>query len=136
MNQFNAATTRERARKYIRDGLLDTGLDSQHLAVAIYRRLAAGAPVTKADLAATPGLAPARIEPMLAAYPPSVIDYDAEGAIVAFAGLDLKETAHEFRTAGVKLYTWCVLDAARLTNEVQFLYDQELQWEQNTITSI
>ena len=25
---------------------------------------------------------------------------------------------------------------ARLTNEVQFLYDQELQWEQNTISSI
>jgi hypothetical protein len=25
---------------------------------------------------------------------------------------------------------------ARLTNEVQFLYDLELQWEQNTITSI
>ena len=25
---------------------------------------------------------------------------------------------------------------ARLTNEVQFLYGQELQWEQNTITSI
>ncbi len=25
---------------------------------------------------------------------------------------------------------------ARLTNEVQFLYDRELQWEQNIITSI
>ena len=25
---------------------------------------------------------------------------------------------------------------ARLTNEVQFLYDRELQWEQNTISSI
>ena len=28
------------------------------------------------------------------------------------------------------------LDEARLTNEVQFLYDQELQWEQNTISSL
>jgi hypothetical protein len=26
--------------------------------------------------------------------------------------------------------------AARPTNEVQFLYDRELQWEQNTISSI
>jgi hypothetical protein len=25
---------------------------------------------------------------------------------------------------------------ARLTNEVQFHYDRELQWEQNTVTSI
>ena len=28
------------------------------------------------------------------------------------------------------------IEAARLTNEVQFLYDRELQWEQNTISSI
>ncbi len=28
------------------------------------------------------------------------------------------------------------LNDARLTNEVQFLYDRELQWEQNIITSI
>jgi signal transduction histidine kinase len=27
-------------------------------------------------------------------------------------------------------------EVARLTNEVQFLYDRELQWEQNTISSI
>jgi len=27
-------------------------------------------------------------------------------------------------------------EGARLTNEVQFLYDRELQWEQNIITSI
>jgi hypothetical protein len=25
---------------------------------------------------------------------------------------------------------------ARLTNEVQFLYDRELQWEQNIVSSI
>jgi len=33
------------------------------------------------------------------------------------------------------LSSGAIIDA-RLTNEVQFLYDRELQWEQNIITSI
>ena len=31
---------------------------------------------------------------------------------------------------------YMTVEVARLTNEVQFLYDRELQWEQNTISSI
>jgi hypothetical protein len=32
--------------------------------------------------------------------------------------------------------TFAHMVRARLTNEVQFLYDREFQWEQNTISSI
>jgi alkylmercury lyase len=111
MNDANAATTEERARQYIRDGLLETDRDMQHFSVAICRRLATGAPLTRRELADALGLAPTRIASMLDGYPATGIDFDANGAILAFSGLSLAKTAHEFVVAGRTLYTWCVLDA-------------------------
>lgn len=111
MSQTNAAATRERAQLFIRTGLLDADLEAQQLAVAIYQSLSTGTPVTKQALAGILDIAPARVETLLADYPYSAIDFDGAGAITAFGGLSLTKTAHEFKTAGADLYTWCVLDA-------------------------
>ncbi len=112
MNQTAAANIYERARQYIRDGLLFfSGEEMQRLSVAIYRRLAAGRPAAMADLAKDLDLAPARVEALLEDYPVSGMDMDADGAVIACGGLCLAETAHKFEIDGRMLHTWCVLDA-------------------------
>jgi len=107
----NYAAIQEDARDYIRHGLIQTDHDTQHLAVAIYRLLASGSPVTRAELANVLEMAPEQLDIFLAAWPSSGIEFDADGSIVAFGGLSLSQTAHSFVLADAKLYTWCVLDA-------------------------
>ena len=92
-------------------GLLDTENDTQHLAVAIYRRLATGAPATPGHLAEVLETTPAQIDSLIGCYPPTSFDFERHGAVVAFGGLSLIRTAHEFLVSGARLYTWCVLDA-------------------------
>ena len=111
MNDSTAATTAKRARHYIREGLLETDPDTQQLSVALYRLLASGVAVTRPKLAEVLDLAPARLEELIAAHPSSTVDVDADGTIVAFGGLTLEQTAHEFEVGGRMLHTWCVLDA-------------------------
>ena len=38
------------------------------------------------------------------------VHHDADGRIVAFFGLSLKETRHHFQVEDRELYTWCALD--------------------------
>lgn len=106
-----AETTLEQARKYIREGLLDPDRDMQDLSVAVYRRLAAGQPATRAALADDLGFDLARVTALLEDYPPSGIDFNAAGDVVAGGGLSLAETSHGFEIDGLTLHTWCVLDA-------------------------
>jgi alkylmercury lyase len=41
---------------------------------------------------------------------PTSLETNDQGAIVAFGGLSLRPTRHQFVAAGTKLYTWCVFD--------------------------
>jgi alkylmercury lyase len=40
-----------------------------------------------------------------------VVQRDPDGAVVAFSGLSLRATAHQFTVAGRRLYAWCARDA-------------------------
>jgi len=93
MTETDAASIRDRAQHYIRTGLLDTDRDTQHFAVALYRQLATGVPVSRQKLAALSSPEPARLESLISANSPSTVDYDADGAIVAFGGLSLEQPA-------------------------------------------
>src|SRR5689334_4587074 len=79
----------------------------EHLCVALIRQLAAGRPVSSADLAASLTMAEPAVGAVLQKM--SDIDYDGAGNVVGF-GLSLIPTAHQFTTNGQTLYTWCALD--------------------------
>ena len=51
------------------------------------------------------------VDGLLGELPASAIEYDEEGAIIAFGGLSLSPANHAFRVDGRELHTWCVFDA-------------------------
>ena len=98
--------------KFLADGYLARNTaDIQRLSLAAYRLLARGAPVSVAELSETLAMTGAQASVLLETLPPSVLDYDEDGRIVAFIGLSLAPTAHSFVLGERHLYTWCVLDA-------------------------
>jgi len=98
-------------------------LDSagQRLFIATYRLLAAGHPVTTAELAAATGLAEPAAAGALGRWPG--VFTDSQGRVTGFWGLALGELspAHRFETGGRVLYAWCAWDTlflpARLGQE-------------------
>lgn len=82
--------------------------DERSLALAVYRSLAGGRPVTIADLARTTGFTEFWIEGTLDGWPG--VFRDDDGRIVAFWGLAIPEMAHRFDVDGRTLYTWCAFD--------------------------
>lgn len=81
----------------------------QRLALALYRRLAEGAPVALAQLAAVADLpvddASRRVESWPGVY------YDKERRVIGFWGLTIKPiTKHRLRIDGRELYAWCAWD--------------------------
>lgn len=91
--------------------LAENTADIQRLSVAAYRLLARGAPVSMAELAENLAMTEIEASTLLDILPPSVLDRDADGRIVAFIGLSLPPSAHRFTVGGQILHTWCVLDA-------------------------
>src|SRR5437660_1154752 len=83
----------------------------QKLGVALYRRLARGSAVTREQVAAACGVSPQQVARLLDQFPPTALEFDAHGAIVAFGGLSLVPTQHRFVAAAIELHTWCVFDA-------------------------
>jgi alkylmercury lyase len=83
--------------------------DLQRLSVTLYRLLGRGAPVTPARLGAACALPRERVERLLRDVPPLTLD--DRGSVIAFGGLSLAPTRHQFSVDQSKLYTWCVLDA-------------------------
>jgi alkylmercury lyase len=75
--------------------------------VALIRRLAAGQPVSAAQVAADTALEEEAVRAVLQQL--SDVDYDGAGNVVGF-GLSLVSTAHQFTLRGRTLYTWCALD--------------------------
>ncbi|MGH1348785.1 MAG: alkylmercury lyase MerB [Nannocystales bacterium] len=88
-----------------------TFLDGAQAALTrtVYRALVQGAPVSIDTVAATAGFSADRAEELLAQGPG--LTRDDRGAIVGYGGLTLRETKHQFRIDGKRLYTWCALDA-------------------------
>jgi alkylmercury lyase len=84
------------------------GANEQRIGMALYRLLAAGAPVAVEALAAAVRMEPATVEAALAARPD--VHRDSDRNITGFGGLTVNETKHCLRIDGQPLYTWCAWD--------------------------
>jgi alkylmercury lyase len=92
----------------------------EHVCVALIRKLAAGQPVSPAQLAADLTMDESAVTAVLRQM--SDVDYDTAGNVVGF-GLSLVPTAHQFTSNSQTLYTWCALDTFLYT----VLLDQPAQ---------
>lgn len=81
----------------------------QELALALYRRLAAGEPVSPSVLARELVSDPDEINEVLERWP-GVFRTD-DGRVTSFWGLAIPEMPHRFRVDGRQLFTWCAWDA-------------------------
>ena len=98
--------------RYLEQGLLLANTpEIQRVSVALYRLLGRGLPATREALGAACGFPQERIGQLLKELPPTGLELDARGDVVAFGGLSLAPTHHRFVAGGVELHTWCVLDA-------------------------
>jgi alkylmercury lyase len=80
----------------------------QRAALALYRLLAKGRPVTAEQLSAASAVPGPAVHDMLAKW--HGIQRSADGAVTAFWGLTLSKTKHRFRVDGRELHTWCAWD--------------------------
>jgi alkylmercury lyase len=108
----HADTTREAFVQYLRQGLLPANTpEMQRMSVTLYRLLSSGTPVTRERLGVACGFSQERIGQLLKELPPTALEWDEGGAVMAFGGLSLQSTHHRFVTGEVELHTWCVFDA-------------------------
>lgn len=78
------------------------------LALALLRLLSEGRPVSAAALAETADRSESEVVGCLSGWPN--VGRDQAGDIVAFSGLALRPTAHEFTVGNRQLHTWCAWD--------------------------
>jgi alkylmercury lyase len=81
----------------------------RRIAVAMYRLLAQGEPVTPAALSEHVGVSAEDVVAMLDALPG--VYRDDHGAVIGFWGLALQEMPHRLIVDERTLYTWCAWDA-------------------------
>src|SRR5207237_2560789 len=85
------------------------GPDEQELALALYRQLARGEPVSAGALAAELGVDHATLAAALEHWPGGFRD---EGRrVLGVWGLAIGEMPHRFSVAGRRLFPWCAWDA-------------------------
>jgi alkylmercury lyase len=97
---------------YLRTELFpDSSALSQRIALALYRQVSEGVPVTIRGLGDALGIDEHSIARTLADIDPSRLNHDKKGNITAFAGLSQTPAPHRFLCKGQTLYTWCVFDA-------------------------
>lgn len=108
------AEIRELAQEYTRaHPPLDA--EAQRVVVALYRKLAEGAPVPAAALAEATGVPTERILSYWDAWSPGGMDRDAEGRATGVRGLSLDPThPHRVEFEERSLYAPCALDALLL----------------------
>jgi alkylmercury lyase len=86
---------------------MDAG--EQRIAIAIYRQLAAGGPVTPTEIATASGATEEQVARALLAWPGVL--RDATGSVVGFWGLSVAEMPpHQIIARGVRLWAWCAWD--------------------------
>ncbi len=87
-------------------------VEEQRAAVALYRQLAEGKPVTDAQLARTLGCSLAKIRAVLERESIKCLTYgDDQGRILGFGGLAVTAMHHRFEVDGRVLSTWCAWDS-------------------------
>jgi alkylmercury lyase len=96
---------------------------AQRVAVALYRLLASGTPVTAPMIAEQLGLGVDRVAAILEPWPG--VFCDDQKQIVAFGGLAITETPHRFTLQGRKLYTWCAWDSLFIPGILGLVADVE-----------
>jgi alkylmercury lyase len=82
--------------------------DGQRLSLALYHRLAEGAPVAAADLAVELAMPRAEVQARLRAWPG--VYYDPERRVIGYWGLTIQPMTHRLRVNGRGLFTWCAWD--------------------------
>jgi len=82
--------------------------DEQRFSLALYRRLAEGAPVALRALAAELAMPREEVERRLAAWPG--VYYDDERRVVGYWGLTIRPMTHRLRVDGRELFAWCAWD--------------------------
>jgi alkylmercury lyase len=82
--------------------------DEQQLALAVYRLLAAAAPVTAEAVAEVTDMAPAKVAETLRSWP--AVFFDDADRVVGFWGLAIAEMSHRLRAAGAEVFAWCAWD--------------------------
>ncbi len=85
------------------------GEAEQGVAVALYRLLAQGEPVSLASLARAVGLSETYVRDTLTRWPG--VYHDKGGSVIGFWGLALSEMPHRFTVDRRTLYTWCAWDS-------------------------
>ncbi|MFQ5550873.1 MAG: organomercurial lyase, partial [Gemmatimonadales bacterium] len=92
--------------------LPDFSRTDQETALAIYRELTNGDPVSDADLAEVLGVSKAEANERRSSSALRSLTYlDSEDRIIGFGGLATGPMHHEFVVNGRKLWTWCAWDS-------------------------
>ncbi len=86
--------------------LLDA--EGERLSLALYRRLAEGAPVALPALAAELARPLVEVERRVAAWPG--VYYDGERRVIGYWGLTIRPMTHRLRVDGRELFAWCAWD--------------------------
>lgn len=95
------------------DALPRLDASGQAIAIAVYRLLAAGRPVSPSDVAAASGQTQDRVDLALDTWP--AVFRDGDGRVVGFWGLTVAEMPrHEILADGVRLWAWCAWDTVFL----------------------
>jgi alkylmercury lyase len=88
-----------------------TGVE-QRLGLEIYRQLAQGEPVSRAELAPALEASTDTVEELLRRPNLKSLTYtDKDGRIIGFGGLAVREMPHRFKLDNRMLYTWCAWDS-------------------------
>ncbi len=86
--------------------------EEQTVAVALYRELARGSPVSAEQLAAALHVRPARARELLERPCIKAFVYpDEQSRVLGFGGLAAAPMHHKFEVGGRTLWTWCAWDA-------------------------
>ncbi len=89
---------------------------TQRMAVAMFRLLAEGQPVSPARFADAVQIPVEVVQQIVRTVPAGALDRDDDGNVVAFSGLTLQETDHRMDIAGRTLYGWCAFDTLFLSS--------------------
>lgn len=81
----------------------------RRVSLALYRLLAEGRPVALERLSAKADVAAGAVRDFLERW--HGVKRDADGAVVGYWGLTVRETGHRMRIDGRQMYTWCAWDA-------------------------
>ena len=86
--------------------------EEQRLGLEMYRQLARGEPVSRAELARALEAPTGTVEELLGRPNLKSLTYTDEGGqIIGFGGLAVRGMPHRFKVDGRTLYTWCAWDS-------------------------